>query len=305
MIWALRLIAIGGLLVVAGVWVTEWGGVWHGHPLYGSLLFATALICAFLLFRSRRRVADRTGLRLVLRWVGLAALIGWLGLMAWLRPLTAEEPALLAMESSDSVQVTEWPTEIILRSSGDDQKVGLFFQPGAKADARAYAAVLRPLAEAGYLVVIPKQPLGIGFLAVNTFDVVAAKHPYVRSWVLGGHSLGGTVAAIDADEAQPGQVAGLLFYASYPAGDMSDFEHPVLSISAEQDGLATPAKIEASATDLPVDTTYLEIEGAVHAFFGDYGDQSGDGTPQISHDAAREVITSETLAFMDGVSGNR
>lgn len=112
MIWALRLIAIGGLLVVAGVWVTEWGGVWHGHPLYGSLLFATALICAFLLFRSRRRVADRTGLRLVLRWVGLAALIGWLGLMAWLRPLTAEEPALSAMESSDSVQVTEWPTEL-------------------------------------------------------------------------------------------------------------------------------------------------------------------------------------------------
>ncbi|MBW8172514.1 alpha/beta hydrolase [Ornithinimicrobium sp. Arc0846-15] len=240
------MVAISGLLVVAGVWVAEWAGVWHGHPLYGFLLLATALACAFGLYRSRRRVADQTGLRLVLRWVGMAALIGWLGLMAWLRPLTAEEPAVSAMASSDSVQVTEWPTEIMLRSSGDDQKVDRFFQPGAKVDARAYA-----------------------------------------------------------DEAQPGQVAGLLFYASYPAGDMSDFEHPVLSIPAEQYGLATPAKTETAASDLLVDTAYLEIEGAVHAFFGDYGDQSGDGTPQISHDAAREVITSETLAFMKGVSGNR
>ena len=37
-------------------------------------------------------------------------------------------------------------------------------------------------------------------------------------WVVGGHSLGGTVAALTADNAEPGDVDGLLLFASYPLG---------------------------------------------------------------------------------------
>jgi pimeloyl-ACP methyl ester carboxylesterase len=56
---------------------------------------------------------------------------------------------------------------------------------------RAYAAVLRPLADAGYTVVIPKQPLGIAFLATGAFESTRDAHPDIDSWVVGGHSLGG------------------------------------------------------------------------------------------------------------------
>jgi len=43
------------------------------------------------------------------------------------------------------------------------------------------------------------------------------------------------------------------------------------------DGLATPAKVMQYRPDLPAATRYTPIGGGIHAFFGDYGAQPGDG----------------------------
>jgi dienelactone hydrolase len=125
----------------------------------------------------------------------------------------------------------------------------------------------------------------------------------VTRWVVGGHSLGGTVAAIEAESSTAdglqGVAAGLLLYASYPATDMSDtLGSAVLSISASDDGLATPADIDASKANLPPNAEFLVIDGAVHAYFGDYGPQPGDGTPTISHDDARRQISDASVGFV-------
>jgi hypothetical protein len=37
----------------------------------------------------------------------------------------------------------------------------------------------------------------------------------------------------------------------------------------------------------------------VHAFFGDYGEQPGDGEPGISREEAQQQIVTESLRFMD------
>ena len=58
--------------------------------------------------------------------------------------------------------------------------------------------------------------------------------------------------------------------------------------------------MEASRDDLPADTTYVVIDGAVHAFFGDYGEQSGDGTPGISRTDAQDQIVGATLDILAG-----
>ena len=42
-----------------------------------------------------------------------------------------------------------------------------------------------------------------------------------------------------------------------------------------------------------------EIEGAVHSFFGDYGDQPGDGTPTIDREGAQDQIVAATLALLE------
>jgi hypothetical protein len=299
--WVTRVVAAAGVLVVLWVCVTAWPVVVHGHPLYAVLLVITLLVSLVVGLSTRHPEAGRRR-----RWwirVPLILLsVGAIAVIAWLKPFTAVEPALAAMQSDAKVSVAEYPTQIVLTPAGTPSATAVFFQPGARVDARAYAAILRPLAEAGHVVVIPKQPIGIAFLAMSAFESAQSAYPAVSGWVIGGHSLGGTVAAIDA-EAHDGDATspalGLLLYASYPASDMStSLTAAVLSISGSEDGLATPAKIDAAKPDLPKDTTYTVIDGAVHAFFGDYGPQPGDGTPTITHDDARTQISRDSVTWV-------
>lgn len=297
MVWFARVVAGAALVVVGWACLTSWGAVVHGHPAYAVLLVLTAAVAVWSLVRSTRPAPERSTLRTVVRALVLVGGLVWVAAMWWLRPFTAVEPALAAMGSDSRVTVTESLTEVVLEpaSGGDRSGAALLFQPGAKVEARAYAAVLRPLAEAGHTVVIVKQPLSIAFLSLGAFATQVEARPEVATWIVGGHSLGGTVAAIEADD---GDAAGLLLYASYPASDISaTLTSSVLSISGSDDGLATPADIEASRADLPADAEFLEIDGAVHAFFGDYGPQPGDGTPTISHDDARRQISGASVAF--------
>ena len=302
----MRAAAAAGVLVVAWACLTAWGAIVHGHPLYAIFLTVTLLASAFFGWRTIRPRRARTGWRRTIRVLLIAGAIGWIALMGWLRPFPALAPALQAMGSDSRVTVAEDPTQIVLTPAGAASQSGVFFQPGAKVDARAYAAILRPLAESGYTVVIPKQPLGIAFLSLTAFDAAKPNFPGITRWVLGGHSLGGTVAAIEADAGDvtpTAPVVGLLLYASYPASDMStSLSAKVLSISASNDGLATPDKVQASRATLPATATFSVIDGGVHAFFGDYGPQPGDGVSTLSQNDARAQISRQSVDFLNELS---
>ena len=105
-------------------------------------------------------------------------------------------------------------------ASGDEIRptAGLVFVPGARIDSRA-ANVLRPLAEAGYLVAVLKEPFGFSFLDADHGKKVLDVHPEITDWVVGGHSLGGSTAASLADEDE--RVKGLVLFASYPGDSWS------------------------------------------------------------------------------------
>ena len=295
-----RVIALAGLAVVAWIGVTSWGAIVHGHPLYGVLLVLTVAGCVWAGWRSFRDRPARHGWSLVL-WIVLVVLgIGWIALMAWLRPFPAVEPALTAMQSTGTVEVVETPTSITLLPGLDMSSTGVFFQPGARVDARAYAAILRPIAEAGHLVVIVKMPYGVALLDVNAASSVIDAEPEVDQWVVAGHSLGGTAAARYASD-HPDEIAGLVLWASYPADDLNGDDLAVLSVSGTEDGLTTPADVEDSRADLPPDTEFVAVEGATHAQFGDYGLQRRDGTATISRAEAQRQIVAATLAFLDAL----
>jgi hypothetical protein len=289
------------LLTVGWVCGTSWDVVVHAHPAYAVVLVITLLGALAWLWRALSARQSARGWRRVPGIVLVVVTVAWLVGVIWLKPFAPVEPALTAMASSASVTVEETATSITLRPTTSVSDVGLFFQPGARVDARAYAAVLRPLAEAGHVVVIPKQPLGIAFLATGAFESAREANPDVREWVVGGHSLGGTVAAMDAaehDADAQAPVTGLLLYASYPASDISTSTSAVLSISGTLDGLATPADIEASRSNLPPDAEFLALDGVVHSYFGDYGPQPGDGVPTVSQDEARTQISEASAQFM-------
>lgn len=304
--WLAIVVAAAGLAVVGRALLGHWGGVTHGHPAFAIVLALTALACLVVLWRSIPRRPRRGGWRRVLRFLAVIAGAGGVALVAWLTPYSAVEPALEAMQSDSAVTVTESPTNIVLAPTTPGSDVGLFFQPGALVDPRAYAAVLRPVAEAGHTVVIVKQPLGIAFLAVGGFDTARSDHPQIDRWVIGGHSLGGTVASMEADTADTDSTApavGLLLFASYPASDIStSLTARVESISGSRDGLATPEKIDQSRALLPAATEYVVIDGGSHAQFGDYGLQVGDNSPTISHADARSQISAAAVAFLGALS---
>ena len=247
----------------------------------------------------RRR---RTGWRVVRRVAAAVLVLGWLAVLAWLRPFTAGPDSLAALAEGGSVVVTDNPTTIELAPAGSRvPTTGLVFTPGARVDSRAYAELLRPVAEAGYLIVILKSPYGIAFAQPGQSAGPIADHPEVTAWAVGGHSLGGVVAAGYAGD-HADSVTGLLLYASYPNTDLSsDGGLQAESISGSNDGLTTAADIARTRDLLPPDTLFTVIEGGVHAYFGDYGEQPGDGQSTVSREHATAEIVAATTAFMERV----
>jgi pimeloyl-ACP methyl ester carboxylesterase len=118
--------------------------------------------------------------------------------------------------------------------------------------------------------------------------------------IIGGHSLGGAMAARFALK-NPEKVNGLILMGAFSAksDDLSVLDIPTLSLAAEHDGLATLDEIKASLVRLPKDTTLEIIQGAVHSFFGRYGPQRGDGIPSVSRSQAEAEIVKVLKAFID------
>lgn len=286
----------GATLAVVSLWVvaSAWDPIVNGHPSY-SVLYSFAFVAAvgtIVLALREKRPRKRVATIAVLLSLFTAAAVVW-----WLQPFGAETVALDSLESDDAVIVEETYDSIVMTSTSEDRRSGVVFYPGARVDARAYAAILRPLAEEGHQVVIPKVPLGIAFLASGFAGDWAVSNPETE-WVAAGHSLGGVVAAGAVD-----QVEALLLWASFPASDISDVDGiDVVSIYGTSDAIAVPEDILASAPDLPENIRFVAVEGAIHSYFGDYGLQPGDGTPGVDRAEAQDEIVAASLDLVNRVA---
>ena len=227
------------------------------------------------------------------------AAAAWRRVPTWLaQALTAVLLApLLYLQPFASTQDTDDAT--VLRPDVP-VRGGLVFHPGARVDHRAYLTLLRRVAAQGFLVVVVKEPLNIALLSGDTAPL-RAEHPEVPVWAVGGHSLGGVAAARDV-EADP-EVRGLVLWASYPVDDLSGRAGlRAWSIRGERDGFTTRQDVEDNKRLLPADTRFELVPGAVHAFFGDYGDQPGDGVPTSSRADAQEKIVELTVAALSDLT---
>ena len=223
-----------------------------------------------------------------------------LGLIIWVSAThTASDEAQEVLKRAD-VDNGNW------YAFGADEhsspSVGVVLYPGANVSSDAYALLAQQLAEeSGALVAVVRVPLNLAFLERDAATEVIKAYPGVNKWVVGGHSLGGSVAA-NVAETNP-RISGLLLWASRPSRDtdLSDRELEVTSIHGSQDELIDSASIEEARTRLPASTVYVEIEGANHAYFGDYGAQRDDGEPTISHDEARAEIVRASSDLIERV----
>jgi len=186
---------------------------------------------------------------------------------------------------------------IIFTPVGMTANTSLIIYPGGRVDPRSYAPAARNISMAGFLVIITPMPLNLAVFAPDKAKEVMARYPAITKWVIGGHSLGGSMAAQFASQ-NPTMLTGLVLWASYPAGNISTMPVKVLSISGSRDGLSTPDKIAASRANLPPSTKFVEIQGGNHGQFGWYGDQFGDNAATITRVEQQAIIVNETLNFL-------
>lgn len=175
---------------------------------------------------------------------------------------------------------------------------GLIYYPGGLVDPEAYAGTAQGLADAGYLVVVPKMPLNLAFTGINKADEIIAEFPEITSWVIGGHSLGGAMAAEYAKN-NTDKVDGLIMYASYPANseEFIDFPMPILCITASNDP-GSPNQ-QAFYEVISNSATLVVIEGGTHLQYADYEYQPNDGIPTITSEEQQEEIVNATVQFLE------
>lgn len=322
-------LVIGAAMVAVTVWLgwTRGRVILNGHPasvvlgLLTGLLGFVALAWAVATLaigdrydaegddpdrparRTRAQLERRARVRILLAVPALVLALLAVALLGYSRPLAAGPEAAAALRTENGVRLVDRVTWYELVPSLEDARgtavrptTGLVFLPGARVDPQAYAPELRRVAQAGYLVVVLKEPFGFSIFDRDHTTTILENHPEIAHWAIGGHSLGGTVAASYADGDR--RVEGLLLLASYPATRLERTDLRVTSVSGEADRLVTPADVAKSRANLPADTTFVVIPGASHASFGAYGAQPGDGTPTIDPVAAQEQVAAAAVDLL-------
>lgn len=192
-------------------------------------------------------------------------------------------------------------TEDMIVFSPDDSSTGLIFYPGGKVEFEAYIPLMQALADRGITTVLLKMPFNLAILDINKANGIADLFPHINNWYLGGHSLGGSAAAMHlASEKAPYE--GLILLASYSTKPLASKSIEVLSIYGSEDGVLDLNQYEENKQNLPKEFREIIIEGGNHAGFGMYGIQQGDGVASISNIDQIELTAEAIESFIFDVN---
>jgi pimeloyl-ACP methyl ester carboxylesterase len=247
----------------------------------------------------------RKNIRNALTAAGVLLLAGLALFIAWgLTPLGPAPEALAAMESNGNVAVEDHGDYIVFTPAGMTPISGFILYPGGHVDHRSYAPIAQKIAARGYLVAVIRMPLSLAVFGTDRADLVITAYPDIRYWVIGGHSLGGSMAAAYAGD-HPLRVQGLALWASYPpeSNDLSSTELKGLSTYGSEDQVLDRENYLATLALLPPGTIRQVIQGGNHAQFGNYGPQPGDGTATISAADQQAQAADLTVRLLRAVEG--
>jgi len=241
-------------------------------------------------------------IRGIIYFVVSVSVIGLIIFLIWANtPLGPMPEALQALQSDYDVTV-KTDGLLVLRPAGVNSETGVIIYPGGRIDPRSYAPAANALARQGYLAVIVPMPLNLAVLAPDRANSVIDAYPEIEFWAIGGHSLGGAMAADYI--LSSGSAEALFLWASYPSSntDLSSEDVIVTSVYGSLDGLASPDEVLSAADLLPVDTIWVEITGGNHGQFGWYGDQPGDNPAAISREQQQSILVQATVNVLQRLS---
>ena len=206
----------------------------------------------------------------------------------------ADWDAMEAFAPMNSVS-TELHEDGTLVFKPENATKGFIFYPGGKVEYTAYQPLMAACAQQGVLCILVEMPFNLAVLDINAADGIQEQYPEIEKWYIGGHSLGGSMAASYLAE-HIDDYDGLILLGSYSTVDLSETDLAVLSVYGSEDQVMNRDQYEKNKSNLPSDFTEVVIDGGCHAYFGVYGAQEGDGMPAISNE--QQIFLTAEHIFM-------
>lgn len=207
----------------------------------------------------------------------------------------AYQPSSAAKKAAQSATITNTATTFKAKHS----QMTVIFYPGALVTPDSYSIWAKEVAKHGYTVKIAHFPLNMAFFKLNAAESLAGNQNYV----IGGHSLGGAMAARYAHNHHTKHLKGIFFLGAYAdeKGRLDKTNLPVLSITASRDGVLNWTKYRQGKHYLPQKTSYQTIKGGNHGNFGSYGHQKGDRKATISNHQQQEIIAKLLVKWLQTI----
>lgn len=183
----------------------------------------------------------------------------------------------------------------------EEIKAGFIFYPGGKVENDAYKPLMAALASKGIFCVLVEMPFNLAVFDINAADGIIERYPQVEDWYIGGHSLGGAMAATYL-ESHVNEFEGLVLLGAYSTVDLSKTDLKVLSVYGSEDKIMDRAAYNENRSNLPQGTIEIEINGGCHAYFGMYGHQSGDGEPTLTNEEQINITANAIFELARRVS---
>ncbi|MDO4746172.1 MAG: alpha/beta hydrolase [Bacillota bacterium] len=217
----------------------------------------------------------------------------------------ADDQAIEAyIEINQNEITTETLEEDNIAFIPQDPKAGFIFYPGGKVEAASYEPLMTALAKHGILCILTEMPANLAVLDVKAADGLFELYEDIDAWYIGGHSLGGSMAASYASD-RADQLNGVVLLGSYSTADLKQTGLEVLTIYGSEDKVLNKMKYEENLANLPKGYAEFIIDGGCHAGFGMYGPQDGDGKPEITAEEQIEITADKIAEWMGGNYGHK
>ena len=105
------------------------------------------------------------------------------------------------------------------------------------------------LARKGIMCVLLKMPLNLAVLDVDGAEGIQEMYPEIESWYIGGHSLGGSMAASYLSK-NISEYEGLILLGSYSTTDLSNERIRILSVYGSEDKVMNKEKYDEYKKDV-------------------------------------------------------
>lgn len=174
--------------------------------------------------------------------------------------------------------------------SNENPTKGLIFYPGGKVEYIAYEPLMMSLASKGILCILIEMPFNLAIFDINAADGFQKQYKEIKNWYIGGHSLGGAMAASYLEK-NTNKFDGLILLGAYSTKDLSETKLKVLSIYGTQDKILDKNKYQKYKSNLPKNFNEQIIDGGCHSYFGMYGNQKGDGIPTIKNEEQIQITS--------------